>query len=80
MASEVTTITASICPYMMNKCQMQLFQKTASNGLNSPRHDEKVSNATFSKNGLAQPLMTSNDLGGQSEAAGSNDPKWDLEM
>ena len=65
---------------MMNKCQMQLFEKTVWNGLNSPRHDEKVSNATFSKNGLAQPLMTSNDLGGQSEAAGSNDPKWDLEM
>ena len=71
---------SSIRPNMMNKCQMQLFQKTASNGLNLPRHDEKESNATFSKNGLEQPRKASNDLGGQTEAAGSNDPKWDLEM
>ena len=71
---------ASIRPYMMNKCQMQFFEKTALNSLNSPRHDEKVSNATFSKNGLEQPRKASNDLGGQTEAVGSNDPRWDLEM
>ena len=41
---------------------------------------KKVSNATFSKNGLEQPRKASNHLGGQTEAAGSNDPKWDLEM
>ena len=56
---------ASIRPDMMNKCQMQLFQKTASNGLNSPQHDEKVSSATFSKNGLEWPRTTSNYLGGR---------------
>ena len=80
MALEVTTITASIRPDMMNKCQMQRFQKTASNGLNSPRHDEKVSNAPFPKNGLERPRTASNDLGGRIEAAASYDSKWELEM
>ena len=54
-----TTVTASIRPDMMKKCLVQLFQKTASNYLNSPRHDEKVSNAPFQKNGLELPRTTS---------------------
>ena len=55
MASEVTVVTASIRPDMMKNCHVQLFQKTASNGLNSPQYDEQVSNAAFSENGLEWP-------------------------
>ena len=69
--------------------KIALFRFLASEGglgghhrhrLNLPRYDEQVSNATFSKNGLEQPRKASNNLGGQTEAVGSNDPRWDLEM
>ena len=71
---------ASIRPNMMNKCQMLLFRKRPRMASIRPDMMKKCQMQLFSKNGLKQPRKASNDLGGQTEAAGSNDPRWDLEM
>ena len=71
---------ASIRPDMMNKCQMQLFRKQPRMASIRPDIMKKCQMQLFLKNGLEQPRKASNDLGGRIEPAGSNDPKWDLEM
>ena len=58
LAFTPTTIIASIRHNMMKKCQMQYFQKTASNGLNCPDMMKKCQMLYFQKtvsNGLNLP-------------------------